>query len=114
MCNHRQSWNDVLRDRYYLYQEKKTQDEVFLLPVCSVHSSEHLEKERDELRASLEEALQKLQDQHQRDLLELEQRLQALYQAEWDRVQLSHQEESERSRTLLQQQVGALNHNLQH
>ncbi|KAJ4946075.1 hypothetical protein JOQ06_023750 [Pogonophryne albipinna] len=76
--------------------------------VCSVHSSEHLEKERDELRASLEEALQKLQDQHQRDLLELEQRLQAFYQAEWDRVQLSHQEESERSRTLLQQQMEEL------
>ncbi|XP_033949319.1 microtubule-associated tumor suppressor 1 homolog A [Pseudochaenichthys georgianus] len=76
--------------------------------VCSVHSSEHLEKERDELRASLEEALQKLQDQHQRDLLELEQRLQALYQAEWDRVQLSHQEESERSLTLLQQQMEEL------
>ncbi|XP_034079095.1 microtubule-associated tumor suppressor 1 homolog A isoform X3 [Gymnodraco acuticeps] len=73
--------------------------------VCSVHSSEHLEKERDELRASLEEALQ---DQHQRDLLELEQRLQAIYQAEWDRVQLSHQEESEWSRTLLQQQMEEL------
>ncbi|XP_010793880.1 microtubule-associated tumor suppressor 1 homolog [Notothenia coriiceps] len=80
--------------------------------VCSVHSSERLEKERDELRASLEEALQKLQDQHQQNLSELEQRLHAFYKAEWDRVQLSHQEESERSRTLLQQQVGPLNHNL--
>ncbi|KAI9515742.1 hypothetical protein NQZ68_022096 [Dissostichus eleginoides] len=76
--------------------------------VCSVHSSERLEKERDELRASLEEALQKLQHQHQQDLSELEQRLQAFYQAEWDRVQLSHQEESERSRTLLQQQMEEL------
>ncbi|KAK5865137.1 hypothetical protein PBY51_016325 [Eleginops maclovinus] len=76
--------------------------------VCSVHSSERLEKERDELRASLEEALQKLQAQHQQDLSELEQRLQAFYQVEWDRVQLTYQEESERCRTLLQQQMEEL------
>ncbi|XP_031136077.1 microtubule-associated tumor suppressor 1 homolog A isoform X7 [Sander lucioperca] len=79
--------------------------------VCSVHSSERLEKEKDELRVALEDALHTLQEQHQKDLAELEQRLQAFYQAEWDKVHLSYQQETDKCRTLLQQQMGELKDN---
>lgn len=77
----------------------------FSFPVCSVHSSERLEKEKEELRVALEDALQRLQVQHQKDLDELEQRLQAFYQAEWDKVHLTYQEEADKCKTLMQQQV---------
>ncbi|XP_074504067.1 microtubule-associated tumor suppressor 1 homolog A isoform X1 [Sebastes fasciatus] len=79
--------------------------------VCSVHSSERLEKEKDELRVALEDALHRLQDQHQKDLAELEQRLQAFYQAEWDKVHLTYQEEADKCKTLMQQQMGELKAN---
>lgn len=75
-------------------------------PVCSVHSSERLEQEKDELRVALQEALHKLQEKHRNDMVELEQRLQAFYQAEWDKVHLIYQEETDKCKTLMQQQVG--------
>lgn len=75
------------------------------LSVCSVHSSERLEKEKEELRVALDDALQKLQDQHQKDLAELELRLQGFYQAEWDRVHLTYQEEADKCKSLMRQQV---------
>ncbi|XP_068570425.1 microtubule-associated tumor suppressor 1 homolog A isoform X2 [Cebidichthys violaceus] len=79
--------------------------------VCSVHSSELLEKEKDELHVALQDALHKLQEQHQNDLVELEQRLQAFYQAEWDKVHLTYQEETDKCKTLMQQQMGELKAN---
>ncbi|XP_067454797.1 microtubule-associated tumor suppressor 1 homolog A isoform X1 [Thunnus thynnus] len=79
--------------------------------VCSIHSSERLEKEKEELRVALEDALQKLQAQHQKDLSELEQRLEAFYQAEWDKVHLTYQEEADKCKTLMQQQMGELKAN---
>uniref|UniRef100_A0A3Q3FK76 Microtubule associated scaffold protein 1 n=1 Tax=Labrus bergylta TaxID=56723 RepID=A0A3Q3FK76_9LABR len=79
--------------------------------VCSVHSSERLEKEKDELRIALEDALLKLQEQHQKDLAELEHRLQTFYQAEWDKVHLTYQEEADKCKTLMQQQMGELKAN---
>ncbi|XP_029368423.1 microtubule-associated tumor suppressor 1 homolog A isoform X3 [Echeneis naucrates] len=79
--------------------------------VCSIHSSERLEKEREELRVALEDALQNLQEQHQKDVAELEQRLQAFYQAEWDKVHLTYQEEADKCNTLMQQQMGELKAN---
>lgn len=76
----------------------------FLLAACTVHSSsERLEKE--ELRAALEDALQRAQEQHQNEVAELERRLQAFDQVEWDKVQQAYQEEADRCRSL-QQQVG--------
>ncbi|XP_056294986.1 microtubule-associated tumor suppressor 1 homolog A isoform X2 [Pseudoliparis swirei] len=72
--------------------------------VCSEHSSERLETEKEELRVAL-------QEQHQKDLVELEQRLQAFYQAEWDKLHLACQEEADKCKTLMQQQVGELNAN---
>lgn len=79
--------------------------------VSSVQSSERLEKEKDELRVALEDALQNLQEQHQKDLAELEQRLQAFYQAEWDKVHVTYQEEADKCKTLMQQQMGDLKAN---
>ncbi|XP_041846985.1 microtubule-associated tumor suppressor 1 homolog A isoform X2 [Melanotaenia boesemani] len=79
--------------------------------VCSIHSSERLGKEKEELRAALEDALQKMQEQHQKDQTELEQRLQAFYQAEWDRARLGHQEEADKCQTLMQQQMEELKAN---
>ncbi|XP_068181437.1 microtubule-associated tumor suppressor 1 homolog A isoform X2 [Antennarius striatus] len=72
---------------------------------CSVQSSELLEKEKEELRVALEGALQKLQEQHQKDLVELEQRLQAFYQTEWDKAHLTYQEEANKCRRLMEQQI---------
>lgn len=57
------------------------------------------------MRLALEDALQKLQEQHKNDLDELEQRLHAFYQAEWDKVHLTYQEEADKCKTLMQQQV---------
>ncbi|KAG7518149.1 hypothetical protein JOB18_026620 [Solea senegalensis] len=78
--------------------------------VSYINSSERLEKEK-ELRVSLEASLQKLQEQHQKDVSELEQRLQAFYQAEWDKVHLTYQEEADKCNTLMQQQMGELRAN---
>lgn len=67
----------------------------------TVHSSsERLEKE--ELRAALEDALQRAQEQHQKEVAELERRLQAFDQAE-NKVQQAYQEEADRCRSLQQQ-----------
>ncbi|KAG8004222.1 Microtubule-associated tumor suppressor 1-like protein A [Nibea albiflora] len=79
--------------------------------VCSIHSSERLEKEKDELRVALEDALQKLQEQHQKDLAELEQRLQTFYQAEWDKIHFTYQEEADKCKTLMQHQMDELKAN---
>lgn len=76
--------------------------------VCSVHSSERLEKERDELRVALEAALHTLKEQHQKDQDELEERLQTFYQAEWDKVQLTYQEEADKCKMLMQEQMKEL------
>lgn len=54
---------------------------------------------------TLETALQNLQAQHQKDLSELEERLQAFYQAEWDKIHLTYQEEADKCKSLMQQQV---------
>ncbi|XP_034453135.1 microtubule-associated tumor suppressor 1 homolog A isoform X1 [Hippoglossus hippoglossus] len=79
--------------------------------VCSIHSSECLEREKEALRLSLDDAVQKLQEQHQRDAAELEQKLQAFYQAEWDKVHITYQEEADKCKTLMQQQMGELKAN---
>ncbi|KAL3972687.1 ETS translocation variant 6/7 [Sarotherodon galilaeus] len=79
--------------------------------VSSVHSSERLEKENEELRVALEDALHKLQEQHRNDLAELEKRLQAYYQAERDKVHHAYQEEADKSKTVMQQQIEELKAN---
>uniref|UniRef100_A0A672Z1F6 Microtubule associated tumor suppressor 1a n=1 Tax=Sphaeramia orbicularis TaxID=375764 RepID=A0A672Z1F6_9TELE len=77
----------------------------------SANSSARLEKEKEELRFALDDALQKLQEQHQKDLVELEHRLQAFYQAEWDKVHQTYQEEADKCKSLMQQQMRELKAN---
>lgn len=89
----------------WCFPASKKQACYFHFAVCSVQSSALLEKEKDELQGSLEDALQKLQEQHQKDLVHLEERLQAFYQAEWDKVHQSYQEEADKCKFLMQQQV---------
>ncbi|XP_021174338.2 microtubule-associated tumor suppressor 1 homolog A isoform X2 [Fundulus heteroclitus] len=72
---------------------------------CSVHSSECLQREKEELRAALQDATRTLQEEHQKELAELEQRLQAVYKAECDSVLLSYKEEAKKYKTVMQQQM---------
>lgn len=57
------------------------------------------------MRGALQDATQKLQEEHKQELAELEQKLQAVYKAEWDNVHLTYQEEANKYKTLMQQQV---------
>ncbi|XP_056142711.1 microtubule-associated tumor suppressor 1 homolog A isoform X1 [Lampris incognitus] len=79
--------------------------------VCSVHSCERLEKDKEELQVALKTMLQKLQEQHQNDLAQLEERLQAFYQSEWDKVHLTYQEEADKCKALMEQQMDELKAN---
>ncbi|KAM4586628.1 microtubule-associated tumor suppressor 1 homolog A isoform 2-T2 [Fundulus diaphanus] len=72
---------------------------------CSVHSSECLEREKEELRAALQDATRTLQEEHQKELAALEQRLQAVYKAECDSVLLAYKEEAKKYKTVMQQQM---------
>ncbi|XP_068607029.1 microtubule-associated tumor suppressor 1 homolog A-like [Brachionichthys hirsutus] len=67
-----------------------------------------LQKEKKEVRSSLEEALKKLEEQHKEELLRHEDRLRSFYQTEWDKVHQMYQEEADKCRTLMEQQVEEL------
>ncbi|XP_051559280.1 microtubule-associated tumor suppressor 1 [Myxocyprinus asiaticus] len=71
----------------------------------SVSCCEQLEREKEEVRVSLEALLQKLQEQHQTELEQLEERLKEFYSAEWDKTHLAYQKEADKCRALMQQQV---------
>lgn len=75
------------------------------LTVGSVSSCERLQKEKEEARLTFEETLQKLQEEHQTELTQLEERLRAFYSAEWDKTHQAYQEEANKCRALMQQQV---------
>uniref|UniRef100_A0A8C9VNC2 Microtubule associated tumor suppressor 1a n=1 Tax=Scleropages formosus TaxID=113540 RepID=A0A8C9VNC2_SCLFO len=76
--------------------------------VSAVTAYEKLQQEKEELRVVFEGILQKLQEQHQRDLADLEERLRAFYQAEWEKVHEAFQEQADKYRTDMQQQVNDL------
>ncbi|XP_054890644.1 microtubule-associated tumor suppressor 1 homolog A isoform X3 [Poeciliopsis prolifica] len=78
---------------------------------CSVHSSECLEREKEALRTALLDATRRLQEEHQQELADLEQKLQAVHKAEWDHVHLNYQEEANKYKTLMQQQMEELKAN---
>lgn len=54
---------------------------------------------------SLEETVRRVQRDHQAELTGLEERLKAFYQAEWDKVHQAYQEEADKCRALMEQQV---------
>ncbi|XP_064201127.1 microtubule-associated tumor suppressor 1 homolog A isoform X1 [Anguilla rostrata] len=73
--------------------------------VTSSASCETLEREKDELRAAFDGVMRKAQEQHQSDLADLEQRLKAFYSAEWEKMHQAYQEEADRCRSQMQQQL---------
>ncbi|XP_059919524.1 microtubule-associated tumor suppressor 1 homolog A isoform X5 [Gadus macrocephalus] len=104
-------WTLAERDEAVRRRQELSQELVNLQGelVCSATSCERLEKEKEEVRASLADALRRLEEQHQEELAQLEARLQAFYQAEWDKVHRTYQEEADKCRTLMEQQLGDLN-----
>ncbi|KAI7810968.1 microtubule-associated tumor suppressor 1 homolog [Triplophysa rosa] len=71
----------------------------------SVSCCEQLEKDKEEVRVSLESLLQKLQEQHQNELQQLEEGLKEFYSSEWDKTHQAYQKEADKCRALMQQQV---------
>lgn len=74
-------------------------------PVSSSQCCERLQKEKEEVRVSLEETVRRVQRDHQAELTGLEERLKVFYQAEWDKVHQAYQEEADKCRALMEQQV---------
>uniref|UniRef100_A0A671N854 Microtubule associated tumor suppressor 1b n=1 Tax=Sinocyclocheilus anshuiensis TaxID=1608454 RepID=A0A671N854_9TELE len=79
-----------------------------LLSRCnSISCCEQLEREKEEVRVTLEALFQKLKEQHQTELQQLEERLKDFYSAEWDKTHEAYQREADKCRALMQQQVGS-------
>ncbi|KAM3623377.1 uncharacterized protein V6R79_010375 [Siganus canaliculatus] len=76
--------------------------------VTSSQCCEHLQKEKEEVRVNLEEALKRLEEQHKEELVQLEDRLRSFYQTEWDKVHQMYQEEADKCRMLMEQQIEEL------
>ncbi|XP_027818283.2 microtubule-associated tumor suppressor 1 isoform X3 [Ovis aries] len=70
---------------------------------------EKLEKARNELQIAYEGFVQKLNQQHQTDLTELENRLKEFYTGECEKLQNIYIEEAEKYKTQLQEQFDNLN-----
>uniref|UniRef100_A0A8C6X8R2 Microtubule associated scaffold protein 1 n=1 Tax=Naja naja TaxID=35670 RepID=A0A8C6X8R2_NAJNA len=77
--------------------------------VTTTAACEKLEKDRTELQAAYEGFVQKLNQQHQSDVLELEERLKQFYTAECEKLQSICIEEAEKYKAQLQVQVDNLN-----
>ncbi|XP_058241077.1 uncharacterized protein mtus1b isoform X2 [Hemibagrus wyckioides] len=71
----------------------------------SVVRCERLECERVSVCAQLDSAVLTLQQQHQADLTQLEERLRDFYSAEWDKAHQAYQDEADRCTALMRQQV---------
>lgn len=74
-------------------------------PVTTSAACEKLERDRNELQATYEGFLQKLNEQHHSDLAELEERLKQFYTAECEKLQSICIEEAEKYKAQLQEQV---------
>lgn len=84
----------------------------FFLPfspllVTASSTCEKLEKAKNELQIAYEGFVQKLNQQHQTDLSELENRLKEFYTGECEKFQNIYIEEAEKYKTQLQEQVCA-------
>ncbi|GAA6072135.1 microtubule-associated tumor suppressor 1 homolog, partial [Tachysurus ichikawai] len=64
-----------------------------------------LECEKASVCAQLESVVLRLQQQHQAELAQLEERLRDFYSAEWDKAHQVYQEEADRCTVLMRQQV---------
>ncbi|XP_037382206.1 microtubule-associated tumor suppressor 1 isoform X2 [Talpa occidentalis] len=77
--------------------------------VTASATCEKLEKARNELQTAYEGFVQKLNQQHQTDLTELENRLKEFYTGECEKFQNIYIEEAEKYKTQLQEQFDNLN-----
>ncbi|XP_021074334.1 microtubule-associated tumor suppressor 1 isoform X1 [Mus pahari] len=77
--------------------------------VAASSACEKLEKARNDLQTAYEGFVQKLNQQHQTDRTELENRLKELYTAECEKLQSIYIEEAEKYKTQLQEQFDNLN-----
>lgn len=75
--------------------------------VAASSTCEKLEKARNDLQTAYEGFVQKLNQQHETDRKELENRLKELYTAECEKLQSIYIEEAEKYKTQLQEQVCA-------
>uniref|UniRef100_Q5HZI1-3 Isoform 3 of Microtubule-associated tumor suppressor 1 homolog n=1 Tax=Mus musculus TaxID=10090 RepID=Q5HZI1-3 len=73
--------------------------------VAASSACEKLEKARADLQTAYQEFVQKLNQQHQTDRTELENRLKDLYTAECEKLQSIYIEEAEKYKTQLQEQL---------
>ncbi|XP_036948525.1 microtubule-associated tumor suppressor 1 homolog isoform X4 [Acanthopagrus latus] len=76
--------------------------------VTSSQCCKELQREKEEVRVGLEEAMKRLEEQHKEELVQLEDRLRSFYQTEWDKVHQTYQEEADKCRMLMEQQVEEL------
>ncbi|XP_061849509.1 microtubule-associated tumor suppressor 1 isoform X2 [Colius striatus] len=95
-----------------LKQRKELSQELVNLRgelVTTSAACEKLERDRNELQAAYEGFLNKLNQQHDNDLAELEERLKQFYTAECEKLQSICIEEAEKYKAQLQEQVDNLN-----
>ncbi|XP_028325374.1 microtubule-associated tumor suppressor 1 homolog A-like isoform X2 [Gouania willdenowi] len=90
-----------------LKQKKELLVQVSDLREELVSSSQSLQQDKDE-------ALNTLQEQHQEELVQLEERLRSFYQSQWDEVQRAYREEAELYRHKVETQVEELRTNHSH
>ncbi|XP_013890044.1 microtubule-associated tumor suppressor 1 homolog A [Austrofundulus limnaeus] len=89
---------ETLKQKKELMLEvKKVRDQL----VASSQTCQQLQEEK-------EAALRRLEVEHQEDLVQLENRLKSFYQTEWDKVHQVYQEEADRCRLFMEQQVEEL------
>ncbi|XP_055970040.1 microtubule-associated tumor suppressor 1 isoform X4 [Sorex fumeus] len=94
-----------------LKQHKTLSEELVNLRgelVTASTTCEKLEKARNELQITYEGFVQKLNQQHQTDLTELENRLKEFYTQECEKLQNIYIEEAEKYKTQLQEQFDSL------
>ncbi|XP_064005122.1 microtubule-associated tumor suppressor 1 isoform X1 [Pogoniulus pusillus] len=95
-----------------LKQQKELSQELVNLRgelVTTSAACEKLERDRNELQVAYEGYLQKLNQKHDNDLAELEERLKQFYTAECEKLQSICIEEAEKYKAQLQEQVDNLN-----
>ncbi|XP_058653272.1 microtubule-associated tumor suppressor 1 homolog A isoform X3 [Onychostoma macrolepis] len=96
---------EMMKQRRELSQELVTLREEL---VSSAHSCERLEHEKEDLRAAFDGVLQKVQEQHRSDLADLEERLKTFYSTEWEKVHQAYQEEADKCKAQMEQQLKEL------
>nr|XP_023670493.1 microtubule-associated tumor suppressor 1 homolog A-like isoform X1 [Paramormyrops kingsleyae]XP_023670494.1 microtubule-associated tumor suppressor 1 homolog A-like isoform X1 [Paramormyrops kingsleyae] len=96
---------DVVKRRTELSQELATlRGELGSLTA----TCDRLQQEKEELNAVFQGALQKVQEKHQQELANFEEQQQAFYSAEWEKVHEAYQEQADRCRSQMLQEVDDL------